>query len=579
VVPPDAMAEAADMDMDDMSEATEEAMMGDEMAEATEEPMDEDMGDEELSTITEIVVAAATAEEDAEFTTLLAAVEASGTVADLLNEDGPFTVFAPTDAAFEATLEQMGMSAEDLLASTISVQSTLSYHVLDGAFLAEDVIGLIEESEDGEVMVPTLLGAPLTISLDDDGNVIINGTTMVIDTDIMASNGVVHVIDMVLLPAQMPAGAPDAPDGDAEATEEAMGDDDMGDEMAEATEEPMDDMAEDDMMADEPMGMDMSGSITSVCLVTDQGGVDDGTFNQLAFEGMTRAAEDFGLTTEVLESETPSDFDPNIQTCLSSGADAIITVGFLLEEDTRSAAEANPDIFFIGVDQFFADHPDNLVGIQYREDQAGFLVGVMAARLTESGTIGGVYGVEIPPVVKFRNGYEQGARFASPDINVLGSYADSFTDPARGADIAQALIGDGADVVFGAGGQTGSGGIQFAAQESVFVIGVDQDEYFTTFGGGESPGAEFLITSATKAVDVGAYDMLDALTAGNVMWPGGGIYILQASNGGIGFAPSHDADVPQEIIDEVNGVFEMLAAGELETGVDPLTGEMLDTEE
>jgi len=203
----------------------------------------------------------------------------------------------------------------------------------------------------------------------------------------------------------------------------------------------------------------------------------------------------------------------------------------------------------------------------------------MAARMTETGTIGGVYGIDIPPVVKFRNGFEQGARYANPDINILGSYTDSFTDPARGADVAQALIGDGADVIFGAGGQTGSGGIQFATSEGVFAIGVDNDEYFSTFGGGESPGSEFLISSALKSVDVGAYDMLDALSAGNVMWPGGDIYILQASNGGVGFAPAHDADVPQEVTDEVNMVFEMLAAGELETGVDPLTGELIDMDE
>jgi basic membrane lipoprotein Med (substrate-binding protein (PBP1-ABC) superfamily) len=237
---------------------------------------------------------------------------------------------------------------------------------------------------------------------------------------------------------------------------------------------------------------------------------------------------------------------------------------------------ANPDVYFIGVDQFFEGHPDNLVGLQFREDQSGFLAGVMAANLTESGIIGGVYGIEIPPVVKFRNGFEQGARFVNPDIVVLGSYTSSFEDPAQGQEVAEALLDQGADVIFGAGGPTGSGGISYAAQQGVFVIGVDQDEYFTTFGGGESPGSEFLVTSATKAVDVGVYNMLSSLVDGSIEWPGGGLYILDATNDGIALAPIHDADVPQDVQDAVAAAAEGLKDGSIETGVDPVSGALLD---
>ncbi|MBK8020385.1 MAG: BMP family ABC transporter substrate-binding protein [Chloroflexi bacterium] len=314
--------------------------------------------------------------------------------------------------------------------------------------------------------------------------------------------------------------------------------------------------------------------VESVCLVTDVGRVNDGTFNQFAYEGMLLAAEEFDLENTFIETTAQTDYAANIQTCVDEGFDVVVTVGFLIADATTAAAAENPDVFFIGVDQFFAEAPENLFGIQFREDEAGFLVGALAALTTERGTIAGVYGINIPPVVKFRNGYENGAKYINPDINVLGVYIDSFTAPDRGASAAEQFIGEGADIIFGAGGPTGSGAISFAASEGVMVIGVDQDEYFTTFGGGETPGAEFLISSALKRVDVGVYDMIAAVVNGDG-FPGA-IYILSTANGGITFAEAHDAEIAEEATEQVAEIQEMLAAGDLETGVDPVTGEMLE---
>ncbi|MCA9916222.1 MAG: BMP family ABC transporter substrate-binding protein, partial [Anaerolineae bacterium] len=369
--------------------------------------------------------------------------------------------------------------------------------------------------------------------------------------------------------------------------EEAMPDMEATPEM-EATEE-MSMEATPEMEATEEMSMEATeeadmgeemvmAPITSACLVTDQGGVNDGTFNELAANAINQAAEDFGIEVSIIESGTPTDFEPNINTCLDSDAGAIVTVGFLLADATLAAAEANPDVYFIGVDQFFEGHPSNLVGLQFREDQSGFLAGAFAALMSESGTIGGVYGIEIPPVIKFRNGFEQGAHYVNADITTIGSYTASFIDPAAGQELAQALIGEGADVIFGAGGATGSGGISYAASEGVLVIGVDQDEYFTTFGGGESPGAENILTSAVKRVDVGVYNMLASLIDGSVPWQGGGLYILDATNNGVGLAPTHDATVPQEVLDAVDAIQAMLAEGSLDTGVDGVTGALLESE-
>jgi basic membrane protein A and related proteins len=326
-----------------------------------------------------------------------------------------------------------------------------------------------------------------------------------------------------------------------------------------------------------PLMASAQDEIESVCLVTDVGRVNDGTFNQYAYDGMIRAADEFDLDTTFIETSAQTDYAPNIETCVSEGFDVIVTVGFLIGDATHAAAEANPDIQFIGVDQFFADPLPNLVGIQYREDQAGFLVGALAALMSESGTIGGVYGIPIPPVVKFRNGYEQGARYINPDINITGVYIDSFVTPDRGASAAEQLIGEGADVIFGAGGPTGSGAITRAADLGVYSIGVDSDEYFTTFGEGETPGAEYLISSAMKRVDNGVYDMIALLVDGGT-FPEDSLYILSLENEGIAFAPAHDSDVPEEVTAQVEEIQAGLLDGSIETGVNPGDGSLLEGE-
>lgn len=334
-------------------------------------------------------------------------------------------------------------------------------------------------------------------------------------------------------------------------------------------------------------------TIETVCLVTDLGRVNDGTFNQFAHEGAVAVTEDYDLEYTFIETQSEADYEANINICVEEGFEVVITVGFLIADATFDAAVANPDIYFIGVDQFVSDRtddegnvveeaPDNYVGIQFREDQAGFLAGALAALVAESvdsNIIAGVYGVEIPPVVKFRNGYEQGALYINPDIELLGVYIPDFLAPDRGASAAEQFIGEGASVIFGAGGPTGSGGITAAAQQGVFVIGVDQDEYLTTFGNGETPGAEFIISSAVKRVDQGVYDMVAALAEGDMEgFFGGGVYVMDAALNGVGLAPRHEADVPEEFYAQVDEIFEMLASGELETGVDPITGALLEEE-
>ena len=313
----------------------------------------------------------------------------------------------------------------------------------------------------------------------------------------------------------------------------------------------------------------------TAALVTDIGSVDDGTFNQYAYEGLQAAEDCFGIETNFIETANEADYENNLSTILADDPDVIVTVGFLIADATKSVAEENPDVNFIGVDQFQEDYGDNYVGVLFREDQGGFLAGAMAGLLTESGVVGVVGGREdVPPVVRLVNGYEQGAKYIAEqdggEINVLKTYNQSFTDPAKGRSDAEQFMGEGADVIFGAGGPTGSGGVRAAAEAGNWGIGVDQDEYFTTFQGGEAPGADRLATSAVKRVDLGVFENIAAAIQDSFE---PGVFTLDAANDGITYAPFHDADIPEDAAARLEEIRAGLADGSIDTGLDPVTGE------
>ena len=335
-------------------------------------------------------------------------------------------------------------------------------------------------------------------------------------------------------------------------------------------------------LAATPLALAQDG-VETLCLVTDQGQVNDGTFNQSAHEGALAAADEYDLGYKFIETQAETDYDANIQTCIDEGFEAIVTVGFLIADSTWAAAEANPSVYFLGVDHFVLDGPPNYVGIQFREDQSGFLSGVLAALVAESvesDTIAGVYGIDIPPVKRFRSGYEQGARYINPNLKVLGVYIPSFIAPDQGASAARQFIGEGASVLFGGGGSTGTGAILAGAQEAVYVIGVDKDEWVTSFGAGETPGSEYIISSAIKQVDQGVFDMVAALAVGDMEgFPGGGVYLMDVALNGVGLADPHEADIDPAFFDRVAEVTDLLIAGEISTGVDPVSGDLIDGDE
>jgi basic membrane protein A len=307
-----------------------------------------------------------------------------------------------------------------------------------------------------------------------------------------------------------------------------------------------------------------SPDLLCVGLVTDVGEIDDKSFNQSAWEGV-QAVEGTGAKVDFIETADAKDYGANIDLFANNGYDVIVTVGFALGEATAEAAAKYPDVDFIGVDQFQGETIPNLTGLVFNEDKSGFLAGALAAQLTQTGTIAAVLGTDlVPPVVAFKEGYENGARFINPDINITSTFHPggmdvAFTDPEWGATTARQALDQGADVVFGAGGKTGNGAlIETAGQDGAFCIGVDSDQWFTV------PEAHAcLVSSAMKLITPGVTDLIEMSAAGE--FPGGNFF------GGAGLAPFHDlADqVPQEVQDKLAEIDAGLADGSISTGYNP----------
>lgn len=312
-----------------------------------------------------------------------------------------------------------------------------------------------------------------------------------------------------------------------------------------------------------------AGGEFKIGLVTDVGRVNDRSFNQSAWEGVESSADMLGLSDDdikYIETQDAKDYADNIQQFIDAGYNVIVSVGFALGDATTAAATENPDVFFIGIDQFQGEVIPNLAGLIFNEDHSGYLAGVLAGSLSQTGTIAAVLGTDlVPPVVAFNEGYVAGAQSVNPDINVISTYhpgeiSQAFVDPEWGAATAKQALDQGADVIFGAGGITGNGALQEIATadgagETVFCIGVDTDQWNTV------PAAQpCLVSSAMKLITPGVVDLVGLASEGN--FPGGNYF------GDADLAPFYDFDdmIPQELKDLLEETKAGLIDGSIDTG-------------
>lgn len=212
-----------------------------------------------------------------------------------------------------------------------------------------------------------------------------------------------------------------------------------------------------------------------VGMITDTGGLGDESFNDSAYAGLTMAKEDFGVEVKILESEDEDDYGPNLSAFAEEELDLIISVGFLMADATKNAAEQFPDKNFAIIDEGGIDLP-NVAGLTFKEHEGSFLVGVIAGLATESDVIGFVGGMQFPLIEKFQYGFEAGVKSVNPDAQVLINYTGSFGDVGLGKEAALAQRQFDADVIYHAAGGCGIGVIQAAGEQDFWAIGVDMDQ-------------------------------------------------------------------------------------------------------
>jgi basic membrane protein A len=274
-----------------------------------------------------------------------------------------------------------------------------------------------------------------------------------------------------------------------------------------------------------------AGRPLHVGMVFDVGGLGDKSFNDLAYQGLVRARDEFGITFEYFEPTQSSDREAALRLFAQGEANLIIGVGFLFTDDIRAVARDFPEKRFVCIDYSWTEGeavPPNLVGLKFREEEGSYLVGALAAMVSDSKVLGFVGGMDIPLIHKFEAGYRAGARHEEPGVRVLVNYAgvtgDAFKNPAKGKELALAQIAQGADVIYHASGSTGLGVFEAAREKQKLAIGVDADQ------SAEAPG--LVLTSMIKRVDHVVYDEIQRVKEGRFE---GGVKILGLEDHGVDY--------------------------------------------
>lgn len=291
-------------------------------------------------------------------------------------------------------------------------------------------------------------------------------------------------------------------------------------------------------------------------MVTDIGGLGDKSFNDISWDGLKRAESELGVTVKVLESKEAVDYEPNLTQLAEAGYSPVFAVGFLMQDTLSKVSTAYPETIFGGIDIFYDPPIANVAAFTFREHEAAYLAGVTAGMLTsmtdvdprinDKLVVGFVGGMEIPPVQRFKVGFEAGVKAANPAVEVKSVYTGTFTDTQKGKEAALGMIESGADIVFAAAGLTGEGSFSACQEKNVLFIGVDKDQYNTLTNPGDT-----IVTSAVKKVDEAVYAITKRAVDGTLK--GGTNDVFGLTENAVGLAPWHDWDakMPQTIKDAV----------------------------
>jgi basic membrane protein A len=293
-----------------------------------------------------------------------------------------------------------------------------------------------------------------------------------------------------------------------------------------------------------------------VGIVFDIGGKDDRSFNASAWEGVKRAAKDFPIVLRDVEPGDPTSVEPAIRAFAERNYDLVIGVGFEQMPVVERVAKDYPNVNFVIIDGEIK--LPNVTSLLFREHEGSYLVGMIAAMKSQTGTIGFIGGMDIPLIHKFETGYSEGARAANPNINVIANYVGvtpaAWNNPGQGKELAIAQIGKGADVIFTAAGNSGLGAFDAAEQQKKLVIGVDSNQNWV------KPG--YVLTSMIKRIDNAVYQIVSARVSGQFT-PGVHVYGLE--NEGVGYAVDqyNERLLTPEMIQKVEEAKQKIIKGEI----------------
>lgn len=318
-----------------------------------------------------------------------------------------------------------------------------------------------------------------------------------------------------------------------------------------------------------------------VGMVTDAGTIDDKSFNQGTWEGVTRYSTDHPeVKSQYLQPKdaTTESFLEAIDNLVLSGNELIITPGFSFEEAIGKAQSLYPDVKFVLIDgqplvgKDESGNPqyeigENTVSIAFSEQEAGFLAGVASALQSQTGKVGFLGGVEVPAVQKLGRGFVAGVAYANAHLGTTTEVSDylyqgTFTDVDAGKAIAGGMFDKGIDIIFAAAGGVGVGAINEAKSraengDDVYMVGVDVDQYDE---GLLSDGRSVMLTSAMKYLANAAYQQIDAFV--NETFKGGTSHLMNATSNGVGL-PEENPNLTKETMTQVQEVFQLIQSGDL----------------
>lgn len=290
-----------------------------------------------------------------------------------------------------------------------------------------------------------------------------------------------------------------------------------------------------------------------VALITASGGLGDRSFNDSAFTGVLKAEKDFNIELKVIEPQGIADYQNSINLASKAGYELVIAVGNDWSDAITTVAPNYPDVKYGAIN--LGIELDNLQVYKFADNEGSFLAGALAGYMTETNKIGYIGGLDVPAIKRFLMGYEQGAKYVNPDVEVIPTFVGSFADPFKGKEFSLQLMNEGCDVIYHGAGKSAEGLIEAAKErDDVYLIGCDQNQDSVIEGR--------VLSSMIKHVEVATYSMVESFINGNYQ---AGTVSFGIEDGGVGLSDmQYTRDlITEEVIDELKLIEEKIISGEI----------------